>query len=198
MNIIAVIFILLLLLFLSALAFIVAVTQFLHCLCQTLKLICPEHRQLSPVLVWLCLIPGIGSILGFWVIWGMAASLRKQFESLEDHRPGDSYGLAPGLVWKSSLAALALIVCLALFCDLSFLKSLSVDVRLLGVFALLFLMTPACAFSGYWERIIEYKVRLEKHAMSGRISGLTQEELDYGEDIRERKPRGDIRPGTNG
>ncbi|WP_020470826.1 hypothetical protein [Zavarzinella formosa] len=154
---------------------LVVIVNFLLTMHRTMKTISPEHRRFPPGVVWFCLIPGAGIFWAMWMVWALSWSLRSQFEALEEHKAGDFYGLTAGLVWTGSLVVFG---------------------GVLWFWPVLFL--PACVFvftvrCVYWVEISEHKARLEKFAATGRINGLSQEELDYGEDINERSP-GDDRP----
>ncbi|WP_020469788.1 hypothetical protein [Zavarzinella formosa] len=168
-----------------AVALAVVIAYFLIAISSTLKLVSPEHRQLPPSFVWLCLIPGIGSFMAVWMVYEVASSLRKQFESLGDHQPGNSYGLACGRVWAFGLAMMTFLPLIAFIPEFApminwALKAYVLSLQIFGVLGL-------ALWIAYWAQIIEYKGRLENHTVSGRLNSLSQEELDFGDDIGERK-----------
>ncbi|WP_020470823.1 hypothetical protein [Zavarzinella formosa] len=175
----------------SVVFLVVMAGRFLSSIHRTVKLVSPEHRQLSPGFVWYLLIPGVGFFLAVWMVCAVAASLRYQFESIKEQQPEDSYGLVAGLIWAYSLLAFVLVTGLALSINLSSLSTLPINALCLTIYA--FFVSAFIGWIAYREQIREYKSRLEKHSATGRIIVRTQEELDYGDDIGERKPEDDGR-----
>ncbi|WP_020470824.1 hypothetical protein [Zavarzinella formosa] len=174
----------------------VAVIGFLVAIHRTVKLVSPEHRQLSPGFVWCLLIPGVGFFLAVWMVWAVSESLRRQFEALGEPRNGGFHGLVSGMIWSCGQLTLICALSLAPFVSISSLKPLVAQIIIIAI--MFAIVAPIIGWPIYWQEITEFKTMLEKHVASGRLDSLSQEEQDYGDDIGERKPESDDRSGTEG
>jgi hypothetical protein len=65
---------------------------------KTLKKCAPESRTLEPGLLWLFLIPFVNIVFHFFIVLGMAKTLRNEFNrrgiTIADPNPGQALGLA--------------------------------------------------------------------------------------------------------
>lgn len=168
-------FVLMLVLGMFAAALALAVL-FLMSMSRTIRRIRPQNRQLSPGGVWLCLIPIAGVVIALWMVSGMAASLRRQFEELDEDDPLDNYGSVAGRCWLYSLIASRLIWIAGFVFDPLGYASLVSD---------LLLTLSLIAWIDYWVLIAKYHRRLKK------LLPLepSADELDYGDDIHDQRRR---------
>lgn len=73
-------------------------SRFLLTINRTMQQVRPGLRQISPLGVWLCLIPILSVIFEIWMVRAVAASLCRQFKEFEadDY---SAYGKKAGLSW---------------------------------------------------------------------------------------------------
>ncbi|WP_020470825.1 hypothetical protein [Zavarzinella formosa] len=188
----------LLLLSLVVLAVVVVATisRFLFAISRTVELISPEYRQqFFPGFVWCLLIPVVGALMAVWMVWALTSSLRRQFEALGEGQAAGSFGLISGMGWACGQLTLTLVLCLDAFFNLSSLDDPVPQTITLTIFAIF--TVAAIDWFIYWGIIVELKTLLESHSASGRISGLSQEEQDYGDGTGEREPENDSPAGTD-
>ncbi|WP_157369060.1 hypothetical protein [Zavarzinella formosa] len=114
--------------------------------------------------------------MAVWMVQSLAISLRKQFEALGEPDPADSYGLDAGQTWPVGILGIGFFLTFGCLSKLH-----TMTVFMIGVFIVV-------GFNGwvnYWWQLGKYKARLKKHFDN---LPLTQEELDYADDIREGRP----------
>ncbi|WP_020469787.1 hypothetical protein [Zavarzinella formosa] len=148
---------------------------FLFSVYRTMRMVRPEHRNMAPGLVWLCLIPLAGVIAGIWMVHSVASSLRKQFKALGEADPNDSYGLWPGLICLYGLIiSTGLRMADGMLDGEVFTKMPSTLLR--GI--------SFVAWIVYWVKINECRLRLQRHFTT---PVLSPEEFDYADDMRKRE-----------
>ena len=78
--------------------FLVPVILYILTLQKTLQKCAPESRTIEPILIWLYLIPLVNLVVGFFIVFGIANTLRNEFNRrgifVADPAPGQSIGLA--------------------------------------------------------------------------------------------------------
>ena len=88
---------LLILLFIAG-VFLLPIIFFILTLQGALQKCTPQCRMLEPGLVWLYIIPFVNLIFGFFMVMGLAKSLRNEFNRrgtpVPDPEPGQSIGIA--------------------------------------------------------------------------------------------------------
>ena len=88
----------LLLLLIVALFFLVPAVFYVLTLQRALAKCAPASRTLEPGMVWLSIIPVVSIVVNFFIVFGMAKSLRNEFNlrgiPVADSTPGQAIGLA--------------------------------------------------------------------------------------------------------
>jgi len=129
-------------LYLFSIAIGVAINVF-FCLAliKTLSLVKEENRKITPILIWLILIPGFNVLWNFFVVIRMSQSIKNELDSREFEVEGN-----PTLYVGLSYAILSSII---LFVPAP--KDLNYSVGM-GVLALAIIV----AFVQYWMKIVWY------------------------------------------
>ena len=124
--------------------FLIPSIFYISTLQRTLSRCAPESRALKPSLLWLYFVPFFNFIFHFFIVTGMAKSLRNEFEkrglALSEAAPGQSFGIP-------------MCVC-ACF----------IFVPLLGVLAGIAFIVLWVA---YWEKMSEYLHELDNESHAG-------------------------------
>ena len=139
-------------------AFIIPAILFLLTQQNTLKLIRPENRRMSPGLVWLQLIPLLGQIWQFFVIARISASIKREMESphgdsilgLSDVFAAGAVGGKPTLGIGITYCTLNALLVLYNFSDLKNVPALAVLLGLAGMICWIV----------YWARLAWYRRKL--------------------------------------
>ncbi len=103
--------------------------------------VAPQHRELSPGLVWLMFIPLFGLVWHFIIAAKLSNSLRKEFASRNADVVGESYGWTIGLI-------MCILMCTTWIPILGFLTAI-------GAIVLWII---------YWVKIANFSARLAKPA----------------------------------
>ncbi|MGX5688425.1 hypothetical protein [Arcticibacter tournemirensis] len=138
---------------LGLLAIIGLVFTALFCLTlyNTLILIKPENRKIKPVTVWLLFVPGFNIIWNFFVVLGLATSIKDELLS-RDFEVTDKPGLISGIGYS-------VVSCLAL---IPYILEIPKDwFWALGVIGLLQLIF----FVQYWMKVNWYKTILKRDSL---------------------------------
>jgi hypothetical protein len=81
-----------------AVLFLLPVIFYILTLQKTLQKCAPESQTISPGMVWLYLVPLVNFIFNFFIVLGMAKTLRNEFNRrgifIDDPTPGQTIGLA--------------------------------------------------------------------------------------------------------
>jgi hypothetical protein len=72
---------------------------FLLTLHRTMKAVDERNREFAPGMVWLTLIPLVGSIWVLFMVPKIVNSLRREFEDRGWGTEGEGFGRIPGLIW---------------------------------------------------------------------------------------------------
>jgi hypothetical protein len=120
--------------------FLIPACFYLLTLQRTLNKCAPTSRTLEPGMVWLCIVPLVNLVSNFFVVFGMAKSLRNEFNRrgvvIAEATPGQSIGLA---------------MCICACCSI---------IPILGLLAAL---AGLVLWIMYWTKIAEYSRTLDAH-----------------------------------
>jgi hypothetical protein len=125
---------------------------FLLTLSRCLTRIQPRNRDMEPGLVWLNLIPCVGTVMIFLTVNWLASSLRKEYESRGWRAGGESFGQGIGMGY--AICAIA--------------SAIPYIGSLIGIAALI-------CFIMYWVQIANYSRALEERPY-GRDRGLDDDD----------------------
>jgi hypothetical protein len=139
----------LLLLFVFSFFFLLPAIFYILTLQRALNKCSPTSRTLEPGMVWLYIVPVVNLVFHFFIVLGMAKSLRNEFDRrgvlIADPTPGQSVGLA-----------MCICACCTIIPILGFLTGLA--------HLVLWII--------YWAKIAEYSRTLDAHpqaTMSARV-----------------------------
>ena len=90
--------------FTLVIAAVLPIIFFCHTLSKALSRCAPERRDMTPLKVWLLLIPGFNIIWNFYAVSAIATSLKKEFAA-RSLQPDKDYGRDIGLAMAVFTAA---------------------------------------------------------------------------------------------